>query len=51
MIRLCRIQYLGDPDDWAFAIWQASSDTYANAVLLDGSFTGHPSQALDAAWS
>jgi hypothetical protein len=48
-IKLCRIQYLGDPDDWAFAIWQASSDSYADAVLLDGSFTGHPSQALDTA--
>jgi hypothetical protein len=48
-IKLCRIQYLGDPDDWAFAIWQASSDNYADAVLLDGHFTGHPTQALDTA--
>ena len=48
-IKLCRIQYLGDPDDWAFAIWQASTDSYADAVLLDGSFTGDPSQALDTA--
>src|SRR5258705_46774 len=32
-IKLCRIQYLGDPDDWAFAIWQASTDSYADAVL------------------
>ncbi len=24
-IKLCRIQYLGDPDDWAFAIWQDST--------------------------
>ena len=48
-IKLCRIQYLGDPDDWAFAIWQASSDSYGAAVLLDGSLTGHPNQALDTA--
>ena len=48
-IKLCRIQYLGDPDAWAFAIWQASSDSYTDAVLLDGSFTGHPSLALDTA--
>jgi hypothetical protein len=48
-IKLCRIQYLGDPGDWAFAIWQASTDSYADAVLLDGSYTGHPSQALDTA--
>ncbi len=30
-------------------MWQASTDSYAEAVLLDGSFTGHPSQALDTA--
>src|ERR1022692_2879794 len=48
-IKLCRIQYLGDPDDWAFAIWQASSDSYADAVLLDGHRAGHPNQALDTA--
>src|ERR1022692_1739159 len=41
--------YLGDPDDWAFAIWQASTDSYADAVLLDGHRTGHPNQALDTA--
>jgi hypothetical protein len=48
-IKLCRIQYLGDPDDWAFAIWQASTGSYADAVLLDGHRTGHPNQALDTA--
>ena len=48
-IKLCRIQYLGDDSEWAFAIWQASTDSYADAVLLNGSFTGHPSQALDTA--
>lgn len=26
-IKLCRIQYLGDPDHWAYAIWQANTDT------------------------
>jgi hypothetical protein len=48
-IPLCRIQYLGDDTEWAFAIWQASSDSYADAVLLDGHRTGHPNQALDTA--
>jgi len=46
---LCRIQYLGDPEQWAFAIWQASNDTYTDAVLLDGQPTGHPNTALDTA--
>ena len=48
-IKLCRIQYLGDDTEWAFAIWQASSDSYAEAVLLDGHRTGHPNRALDTA--
>ena len=48
-VNLCRIQYRGDDSDWAFAIWQASSDSYADAVLLDGQPTGHPNQALDTA--
>jgi hypothetical protein len=48
-IELCRIQYLGDPDEWAFAIWQASTDGYAESVLLDGRPAGHPKLALDTA--
>lgn len=48
-IKLCRIQYLGDDHDWAFAIWQTSTDSYTTAVLLDGNTTGHPNQALDTA--
>jgi hypothetical protein len=46
---LARIQYLGDPDAWAFAIYQASSDSYQDSVLLNGQHTGTPSQALDCA--
>jgi hypothetical protein len=48
-INLCRVQYLGDDDQWAFAIWQASTARYAQTALPDGSPTGHPTQALDAA--
>jgi len=48
-LKLCRIQYLGDDHEWAFAIWQASTDSYADAVLLDGTMTAHPNQALDTA--
>jgi len=48
-VKLCRIQYLGDDNEWAFAIWQASTGSYADSVLLNGSFTGHPSLALDTA--
>jgi len=48
-IERCRIQYLGGPDEWAFAIWQASTDSYAESVLLDGRPAGHPNLALDTA--
>jgi hypothetical protein len=48
-IPLARIGYLGDPDEWAFAIYQASSDTYQESVLLNGQPTGTPNQALDCA--
>jgi hypothetical protein len=48
-IRLCRIEYLGNDHDWAFAIYQASTESYAGAVLLSGQPTGHPNDALDTA--
>jgi hypothetical protein len=48
-IRLCRIQYLGDPDDWGFALYHASTQTYIDGRLPNGAFTGTPEQALDTA--
>ena len=48
-IRLCRIQYLGDADDWAFALYQASTETYTDSRLPTGAFTGTPTEALDTA--
>ena len=48
-IKLCRIEYLGLDDDWAFAIWRASTDSYTDTILLNGQPTGHPNQALDTA--
>jgi hypothetical protein len=41
--------YLSEDDEWAFAIWQASTDSYTGSVLLNGRPAGHPSQALDTA--
>jgi hypothetical protein len=48
-IPLCRIRNLGDPDQWAFAIWQASSGRYTEEVLLSGKPAGHPATSLDTA--
>jgi hypothetical protein len=46
---LCRLRYLGSPDNWGFAIYLASKDGYEDSVLPTGSFTGTPEQALDCA--
>ncbi|WP_218034035.1 hypothetical protein, partial [Acrocarpospora corrugata] len=37
---LGRIEYLGDPDAWAFALYQPSSDSYQDTVLLTGRRVG-----------
>jgi hypothetical protein len=49
LIPLARIEYLGDDDEWAFAIYDPATDTYTDALLRTGSFTGHPNDALDTA--
>jgi hypothetical protein len=46
---LCRLRYLGSPDNWGFAVYLASKDGYEDSILPHGSFTGTPEQALDCA--
>ena len=48
-LRLCRLRYLGSPDNWGFAIYLASKDGYEDSILPQGSFTGTPEEALDCA--
>jgi hypothetical protein len=48
-IPLCRIEYLGDEHDWAFALYDLASETYTDAVLTTGQRTGHPNDAYDTA--
>ena len=48
-IPLYRLQYFGSDTDWGFALYQASSETYADALLPNGDPTGTPEQALDCA--
>jgi hypothetical protein len=40
---------LGDPQHWAFALYQASSEDYQETVLPSGQWTGTPKEALDCA--
>ncbi|WP_433411371.1 hypothetical protein ACQP1V_11665 [Microtetraspora malaysiensis] len=46
---LARIEYLGDPDAWGFAIYRASSEDYEPSILPSGSRVGTPSEALECA--
>jgi len=48
-IPLCRIAYLGSPEQWEFAIYRASTQTYQESVLPSGSTIGTPQEALDCA--
>jgi hypothetical protein len=46
---LCRNQYLGDDENWGFAVYDPATQTYANAILRTGERTGHPNDAFDTA--
>jgi hypothetical protein len=46
-IPLCRIEYLGDDEDWAFAIYDPATEIYTPALLRTGQPTGHPDDAFD----
>jgi len=46
---LCRLHYLGSDTDWDFSLYQASTETYENAILPNGLPGGTPEEALDCA--
>ena len=48
-IHLCRLRYFGDEDQWAFAFYAYSSETYELCILPSGEFYGKPEEAFDAA--
>jgi hypothetical protein len=48
-IPLCRIEYLGDDQDWGFALYDPATETYTPAMLRTGQPAGHPNDALDTA--
>ena len=48
-VPLCRIEYLGDDEDWGFAIYSPATDTYTDALLYTATPTGHPTDAFDTA--
>jgi hypothetical protein len=38
----CRLRYHGSDTDWGFALYQASTETYKEALLPNGQSTGTP---------
>ncbi len=48
-IPLCRIEFLGDDEDWRFAIYDPATETYTEAILRTGQRAGHPTDAFDTA--
>jgi hypothetical protein len=48
-IPLCRIEYLGDDEDWGFAICNPATETYTPALLRTGQPTGHPTDTFNTA--
>jgi hypothetical protein len=48
-IPLCRIEYLGDDEDWGFAVYDPATETYTPVVLHTGQRAGHPNEAFDTA--
>lgn len=48
-LALARIEYLGDAQHWAFALYEPASERYQDTVLPSGQWTGTPNEALDCA--
>jgi hypothetical protein len=46
---LCRLRYGGSAHSFGFAIYSAAHNRYQDSVLLTGSPTGSPQDALDTA--
>jgi hypothetical protein len=48
-LSLCRLRYNRSPDNWGFACYLASKNSYEESILPTGRFTGTPEEALDCA--
>jgi hypothetical protein len=48
-VPICRLQYLGLDDTWAFALYDPATDTYTDTLLPDGKPAGSPQDTLDCA--
>lgn len=48
-IKLFRLGYLGETDEWEFGFYQYSTERYEPSFLPSGSFTGSPEECLECA--
>lgn len=48
-VKLCRLGYLGELDEWEFSFYQYSTERYEPTFLPSGSFTGSPEECLECA--
>jgi hypothetical protein len=48
-VPICRLEYLGLDDTWAFALYDPATDTYTDTLLPDGQPAGNPQDTLDCA--
>lgn len=46
-IHLFRLGYLGNIDQWEFAFYKYSTETYQPSFTIAGSFVGTPEEAFD----
>jgi hypothetical protein len=46
-VRLCRLGYLTDHDQWQYAFYMYSDEKYAPSLVASGSFEATPEQAFD----
>jgi len=49
VIHLCRLRYIGSPDNWGFDFFAYSSEKYEPSVFPSGLPTGAPEEAFDLA--
>ncbi|MGI0052900.1 MAG: hypothetical protein ACRECR_01385 [Thermoplasmata archaeon] len=48
-VRLCRLEWLGDPKKWAFWFFRYSTMRYERNVTWNGAWTGTPEDCFSAA--
>jgi len=46
-MQLCRLRYLGNPDEWSMAFFTYSNEKYEPCVFASGKWLGTPEEAFE----